>query len=210
MKIREETGADAPEIAVLTRAAFGGSLRNTSLWAVSRDYEVSLIEKLRAARLVIVSLVADQEGAVVGHILFSELAVELNERRVKTAALAPMAVRSDRWRRGIGSQLVQGGLKVLRERGYDAVIVLGHPDNCPRIGFSPSLMASFVSPFIGKAFIGLELVNGFGCLCVEAMPREHTTPREVARLWAGHTLKGAATNNVIRTKDATIGVNRPQ
>jgi hypothetical protein len=54
MKIREETGADAPEIAALTRAAFGG------------DYEVSLIEKLRAARLVIVSLVAVQEGAVVG------------------------------------------------------------------------------------------------------------------------------------------------
>jgi len=148
MKIREETGADAEEIAALTRAAFGG------------DYEVSLIEKLRVARLVIVSLVAVQEDAVVGHILFSELAVEVDERRVRAAALAPMAVRSDRWRRGIGSQLVQGGLKMLRDRGYEAVIVLGHPDYYPRFGFSPALTASLVAPFGGKAFMGLELVHG--------------------------------------------------
>ena len=148
MKIREETGADAPEIAALTRAAFGG------------DYEASLIENLRAARLVIVSLIAVQEDAVFGHILFSELAVEVDQRRVKAAALAPMAVRSDHWRRGIGSQLVQAGLTVLRDRGYETVIVLGNPDYYPRFGFSASLTASLVAPFSGKAFMGLELIPG--------------------------------------------------
>jgi putative acetyltransferase len=148
MQIREETSADAPEIAALTRAAFGG------------DYEVSLIENLRAARLVIVSLVAVQEGTVVGHILFSDLAVEVGKRRVKAAALAPMAVRSDRRRRGIGSQLVQAGLNVARDRGYEAVIVLGHSNYYPRFGFSPALTASLVAPFGGKSFMGLELVHG--------------------------------------------------
>jgi putative acetyltransferase len=112
MKIREETGADTPKIAALTRAAFGG------------DHEVRLIEKLRAARLVIASLVAVHEGAIVGHILFNEV----DERRVKAAALAPMAVRSDRRRRGIGSQLVEAGLQVLRDQEYEAVIAPGHPD----------------------------------------------------------------------------------
>jgi putative acetyltransferase len=108
MTIREEIRADAPEIAALTWAAFGG------------EYEVSLIEKLRTNRLVIVSLVSVEEGVVVGHILFSELAVEVDEKRVKAAALAPMTVRSGRRRRGIGSQLVEAGLQVLRDRGYAA------------------------------------------------------------------------------------------
>jgi putative acetyltransferase len=49
---------------------------------------------------------------------------------------------------------------VLRDRGYEAVIVLGHPDYYPRFGFSPALTASLVAPFSGKAFMGLELVSG--------------------------------------------------
>jgi putative acetyltransferase len=146
--IREATEADFSEIAALTRAAFGG------------EYEVELIEKLRAARLMIVSLVAAQEGAVVGHILFSELGVEVDGRTVKTVALAPMAVRPDRQRRGGGSSLVERGLRALRHRGYQAVIVLGHPDYYRRFGFSPSLTASLVAPFSGEAFMGLELVGG--------------------------------------------------
>ena len=148
MTIREETETDFPEISALTEAAFGG------------EYEVELIEKLRTARLMIVALVAVEEGCVVGHILFSELSVEIDARRVKTAASAPLAVRPDRQRRGIGSRLVEAGLQTLRNRGYDAVIVLGHPDYYRRFGFSPSLTASLVAPFSGKAFMGLELAVG--------------------------------------------------
>jgi|SRR5580700_5282020 putative acetyltransferase len=148
MTIREENKADFPEIVALTQAAFGG------------DYEATLIEKLRAAHLVIVSLVAVEEGSVIGHILFSKLEVEVDGRRVKAAALAPMAVRPDRQRRGIGSKLVETGLDGLRDRSYEAVIVLGHPDYYPRFGFSPSLTASLVAPFSGRAFMGLELMSG--------------------------------------------------
>jgi putative acetyltransferase len=148
MTIREETDTDFPDIADLTRAAFGGA------------YEVELIEKLRADRLVIVSLVAVEGSSVVGHILFSDLGVQVDGRRVKAAALAPMAVLPNRQRRGIGSKLVEKGLQVLRDRGYEAVIVLGHPDYYPRFGFSPALTASLVAPFSGKAFMGLELVSG--------------------------------------------------
>ena len=148
MTIREENKADFPEIVALTQAAFGG------------EYEATLIEKLRAAHLVIVSLVAVEEGSVIGHILFSKLEVEVDGRRVKAAALAPMAVRPDRQRRGIGSKLVETGLDGLRDRSYEAVIVLGHPDYYPRFGFSPSLTASLVAPFSGRAFMGLELMSG--------------------------------------------------
>jgi putative acetyltransferase len=147
MTIREETDVDYPQIVALLRAAFGG------------EYEVHLIEKLHAARLVIVSLVAIEEGSVVGHILFSELSVEIDARRVKTAALAPLAVQPDRQRRGIGFKLVKARLQTLRHRGYEAAIVLGHPDYYPRFGFSPSLTASLVAPFRGEAFMVLELIE---------------------------------------------------
>jgi putative acetyltransferase len=148
MTISEETEADFLGIAALTRTAFGG------------EYEVELIQKLRATGLAIVSLVAIEEGSIVGHILFSELAVEVDGRTAKSAALAPLAVRPDRQRQGIGSKLVETGLRVLRNRGYEAVIVLGQPDYYPRFGFSPSLTACLVAPFSGKAFMGLELVHG--------------------------------------------------
>ena len=107
MTIRKEIEPDFHEIAALTRAAFGS------------EYEVELIAKLRTARLVIVSFVAVEEGSVIGHILFSELAVEVDGRNVKTAALALTAVRPDRQRRGIGSALVGTGFQALRDRGYE-------------------------------------------------------------------------------------------
>jgi putative acetyltransferase len=148
MTIRAETEADFVEIVVLTRAAFGG------------DYEVELIEKLRAAGLMILSLVAVDGGSTVGHIFFSELAVEVDGRRVKAAALAPMAVRPNRQRQGIGSKLIETGIESLRNRGYEVVIVLGHPNYYPRFGFSAALTAFLTAPFNGKAFMGLELVPG--------------------------------------------------
>jgi putative acetyltransferase len=148
MTIREETETDFPEISTLTKAAFDG------------EYEGELIEKLRTARLMIVALVAVEDGPVVGHILFSELGVEIDARTVKTAALAPLAVRPDRQRRGIGSKLVKAGLQTLRNHGYEAVIVLGHPDYYPRFGFSSALTASLVAPFSGRALMGLELTSG--------------------------------------------------
>ena len=148
MTIREETEADFLEITQITRAAFRG------------DYEVALIEKLRGARLVIVSLVAVDDGSVIGHVLFSELGVEVDGRRVKSAALAPIAVQPNRQRQGIGSKLIESGLESLRNRGYEAVIVLGHPDYYPRFGFSADLTGTLAAPFSGKAFMGLELVPG--------------------------------------------------
>jgi len=149
MTIRKETKADFPGINEITRAAFRG------------DFEVALIEKLRGARLVIVSLVAIDDGSVIGHILFSELGVEVDGRRVKSAALAPIAVQPNRQRQGIGSKLIESGLGSLRNRGYEAVIVLGHPDYYPRFGFSAALTGPLAAPFGGEAFVGLELVPGF-------------------------------------------------
>jgi putative acetyltransferase len=147
MHIRPERPDDAAAVAVLNRTAFGG------------DDEVDLIERLRADRLVAVSLVAIDD-ALVGHILFSDLAVSLDGRPVRTVSLAPMCVAPDRQRQGIGSHLVRAGLAAVLDAGHAAVIVLGHPEFYPRFGFSADPAAMFAAPFAGPYFMAIELVPG--------------------------------------------------
>jgi putative acetyltransferase len=146
--IRPESPDDAPAVAALNREAFGG------------EDEVLLIERLRADGIITVSLVAVEDASLAGHILFSDLAVEVDARPVESVSLAPMCVRTDRQRQGIGSALVHAGLDAVRDAGYAAVVVLGHPEFYPRFGFSADLAAKLASPFTGPAFMALELVPG--------------------------------------------------
>jgi len=97
---------------------------------------------------------------VVGHVLFSALPVTTEAGTLPAAALAPLAVRPDRQRRGVGSALVRRGIGACRERGLGAVVVLGHPGYYPRFGFSPAA-GRLRDPFsAGDAFMALELVPG--------------------------------------------------
>ena len=147
IRIIAEQPEHAAAVAALNRAAFGG------------DFEAKLVARLHLDCLVAVSLVA-VEGSVVGHILFSELAVEVDGRSVAAMALAPMAVRPDRQRQGVGTALVHEGLARVRTAGREAVIVLGHPQYYPRFGFSAAMARKLRSPFPGEAFMALELVPG--------------------------------------------------
>ncbi len=106
------------------------------------------MDALRAAGAVIASLVAEAEGEVVGHILFSPatLASHSDEEEgegqaagaTTIAALGPMAVLPNWQRRGVGGQLIRAGLEACRAAGYDLCIVLGHPAYYPRFGFRPA------------------------------------------------------------------------
>src|SRR5204863_5720749 len=96
-----------------------------------------LVEKLRQACGDALSLVAE-DGAIVGHILFTPVGVEDRGRHVLGMGLAPMAVLPNRQRQGIGSRLVRRGLDILRERGCPFVVVVGHPEYYPRFGFEPA------------------------------------------------------------------------
>lgn len=98
--------------------------------------EARLVEALRRRARPLVSLVADEEGAILGHIMFSP--VTLTGTGVEIMGLAPMAVAPARQGTGIGSSMVRAGLARCAELGVDAVVVLGHPDYYPRFGFSPA------------------------------------------------------------------------
>ena len=118
------------------------------------------MDGLRAEGAVASSLVAIEDGQVVGHILFSEMTIDTEGGPVRAASLAPLAVRPDRQRQGIGSALVERGLQACRCRGHTIVIVLGHPEYYPRFGFSAERARNLRGPFAGEAWMALELTPG--------------------------------------------------
>ncbi|MCW9024083.1 MAG: N-acetyltransferase [Gammaproteobacteria bacterium] len=125
MHIRPEQSTDIEQIRKVNTAAF------------PTDAEANLVDSLRSAGIKLISLVAEENNQIIGHILFSPVTIE-PESKIKLIGLAPMAVLPDRQRQGIGTQLVNEGLKVCTQAGYEAVVVLGHPDYYPRFGFEPS------------------------------------------------------------------------
>ncbi len=148
MIIREEQPHDRPAVLQLNRDAFGG------------DGEAELIDKLHADGLVAVSLVAEEDGRIIGHILLSRLRLEMDGRLLRGLTLAPMAIAPARQRQGKGSGLVKAAIEAARQIGADAIIVLGHPGFYPRFGFSAQDAAKLASPFTGDAFMALELTSG--------------------------------------------------
>lgn len=118
--IRIETPADIDAIRRVHEAAFG------------QPDEAQLVDALReAAPHPFISLVADEEGAIVGHICFTPVSVGQNV----ILGLAPMAVVPERQRQGIGTRLVEAGLEECRHAGFNVVVVVGHPEYYPRFGF---------------------------------------------------------------------------
>jgi putative acetyltransferase len=148
LQIREEEAGDRESIQEIHRAAFDSVA------------EPRLIDGLWAGGHVRLSLVAEQEGQILGHILFSELAIVGKDGSVPALALAPMAVAPVFQRRGVGSALVRRGLELCQARGHRVVIVVGHPSFYPRFGFSAARAARLQSRYAGEAFMAVELAPG--------------------------------------------------
>ena len=103
--------------------------------AFGQPLEANIVETLRWDCSEALSLVADETGEVIGHIMFTPATIENQSGKMKGMGLAPMAVLPARQRQGIGSKLVKQGLRILQDRGCPFVIVLGHPEYYPRFGF---------------------------------------------------------------------------
>lgn len=122
----------------------------------SGDGEVTLIAALREAGDAITELVALEEGAVVGHVMFSRMTSTPERRQI--AALAPVCARIDRQNTGIGSALVRAGLDVCRQKDVGAVIVLGEPEYYRRFGFSAAKAQGIACVYAGPHLQALELI----------------------------------------------------
>jgi len=124
--IREEGPRDVAAIRAVLEEAF------------STPAEARLVDALRAAGALALSLVAEEGGRVVGHIAFSPVTVDGPEGSWRGVGLAPMAVVSTSQRKGIGSALVREGLARLEGAGETFAVVLGHAHYYPRFGFVPA------------------------------------------------------------------------
>lgn len=137
-----------------------GAIREVNRLAFGRDDEARLVDALWEGGYARASIVAELDGHIVGHILFSDLPIVAERGTVPSLALGPMAVIPSHQRRGIGSALVKESLQVCAERGHTILLVLGHPEFYPGFGFSVEKAARLRSPFAGPAFMTLELVPG--------------------------------------------------
>ncbi len=149
--VRDESADDVSAVFAVNRAAFEG------------PEEATLVDRLRTSAAPIVSLVAEIQGQVIGHILFSPVSVETGRGDKLCLGLGPMAVLPQFQNLGVGSELVERGLERCRVLGASAVFVLGHPDYYPRFGFKSAAPYGFrykkerFDPF----FFVIELEEGF-------------------------------------------------
>lgn len=130
MEIRTEMQKDYDEVYQLNVRAFD-----------NREDESKLIERIRASEWFIpeLSLVAEDNGQIVGHALFSKSAiVDHEDKHHEVIVLAPIAVLPDRQKQGIGGKLIREGLRRSAELGYQYVFLIGHPSYYPRFGFKPA------------------------------------------------------------------------
>jgi putative acetyltransferase len=149
MVIRPATAEDHAAIRAVVTAAFTAEFGKAD--------EADLVDALRADGDALLELVAEEDGVVVGHILFSPLATDTGAR---FAALAPVSVQPGRQKDGLGTWLMETAHALLRASGIEAVIVLGHPAYYPRVGYSAEAAKAVKAPFAGPHFMALALKPG--------------------------------------------------
>lgn len=149
MRIRREEVQDIPGVRAVIVAAFGAAT------------EANIVDVLRVRAHDVVSLVAEEEGEIVGHIMFSPVRV-VEALDLRAAALAPLAVMPRRQHSGIGNALVHAGLDECRRSGVAVVFVVGHPSYYPRFGFAAASKSGFNCEFDvpDEAFMAVQLSPG--------------------------------------------------
>jgi putative acetyltransferase len=149
MDVRVEQPADLDAIGAVQRSAFGGAHGGT----VAR-----LVDALRRDDPAALSLVADEDGTVAGHIMFSRSLLDAPPRLVPVRTLSPLGVLPARQGRGIGSALIRAGLRQLDERGVPLVFLEGDPDYYRRAGFQPATELGFRKPSLRIPDRGFQVV----------------------------------------------------
>jgi len=152
MLLRPETDADIAAIFSVTQDAFRDE-------PYSEHTEGPIIDALRAAGALALSLVAEDQGRVVGHVAFSPVSIAgLAGVTAGWYGLGPIAVAPGSQGRGIGSMLVMEGLARLRGRGAAGCVVLGRPQYYGRFGFRAD--AGLVLPDVPAEYFMMQAWRG--------------------------------------------------
>jgi len=150
IRIRQEVKEDHKRVYEITKMAF------------DQENESKLIEKIRSGPNFIpeLSLVAEKDNEIVGHILFSKIKI-VGESEYETLMLAPIAVIPELQKQGIGGKLIKNGIEKAIELGFDSIIVVGHKDYYPKFGFQKASKWGIKCPFEvpDGAFMAIELTE---------------------------------------------------
>ncbi|CAM4479164.1 GNAT family N-acetyltransferase [Paenibacillus tarimensis] len=154
MNIRTETVEDYDEVYKLNYEAFG-----------NREDESELIERIRKSKAFVsdLSIVAEAGEQIIGHMLMSRALVEDHDNQYDVIVLAPIAVRPQYQRQGIGRMLIEEGIRRCRALGYGIILLIGHPTYYPKLGFQPARkfgleLKQFVVP--DEVFMVYEVEDG--------------------------------------------------
>ena len=138
--IRPTSDADLAALCDVHRTAFGESEGPEIV-----DLVRGLFKDETAVPLL--SLAAEQDAGIVGHILFTRVRIEGAGRDVNAQILAPLGVSPDCQKVGVGGDLVREGLERLAAAGTELVFVLGHPGYYPKFGFHPAGRLGLSAPY---------------------------------------------------------------
>ena len=138
------------------------AIRAVLVAAFPTPEEADLVDRLRADGDILLEWTAEMDGEIVAAVQYSPLRLARSSGEALAAALAPLAVRPDHQRQGLGGRLIEATLPLLRARGdLESVVVLGHPAYYPRHGFTAQTAAHLKDPFdAGDAFMAMELEKG--------------------------------------------------
>jgi predicted N-acetyltransferase YhbS len=177
LKIRRSQASDCIAISAIHMSAFGPEQGPEIVDLVNDLFKDETAKPL-------LSLVAETEDRLVGHILFTAVQLQPQSQEISAQILAPLAVASDFQGKGIGGELIQAGLQQLADSGVDLVFVLGHPSYYPKFGFQTAGVLGFAAP--------------------------HPIPTEHADAWMVQALKADVIGRVDGTVQCSAVLNQPQ
>jgi putative acetyltransferase len=125
-----------------------------------RDEEADLVDALRDAGDLVLSLVAVDENEVLGHVAFSRVTIETDGGPEGGIALAPIGVHPRGQGTGIGRRLIEAGLDELVRLGESVVVVVGDPRYYSRFGFSTELGEQYPCVYSGSSYMAIHLGEG--------------------------------------------------
>lgn len=143
MEIRPESPNDYPHIQSIHLKSFPNAT------------EADLVDRLRSDSYAVISLVAQEDDQLVGHVMFSRMSAPF-----RALGMAPVAVLPDWRRKGIAAALIRNGIEEARNEDWEGIFVLGDPDYHPRFGFSAGMAEGFSSPYAGPYLMVLALQGG--------------------------------------------------
>jgi len=115
--------------------------------AFETELEANLVNTIRSSGISNISLVYEENNELVGHIFLTPVKLIGDTSGLRLMGLGPIAVKPKDQNKGIGSSLVKAGIQQCLNKGYDAIVVLGHPNYYPKFGFVPSVRYGIKSEY---------------------------------------------------------------